>query len=246
MSENKVSEPLISSAVATTSKGDMIKGLSLFSLGITSYSFYTLCVKVAQQSWLLNVPELCYYIQFIGIIMFYGLVRYQGVDHLKELNKPNVKGDLALRVLFGTSADLCLFVAFSYTNYSRAFCIFFTNNLMLPFMAKCLLGEKIKVWDVIGIIAGFSGVLILVQPWKVPEDEMGNNSFADNMIGCGFAVGAAISAALALTFLKRLTNRVNFEVIPFYYCLGSCLLMPLWTLVADPVKTSAELPVYGW
>ena len=44
---------------------------------------------------------------------------------------------------------------------------------MLPFMAKCMLGEKIKLWDIVGIISGFVGVLILVQPWKVPEDDSG-------------------------------------------------------------------------
>jgi len=39
-------------------------------------------------------------------------------------------------VFTGSFADAFLFMAFSYTNYSRAFCIFFTNNLMLPFMAQ--------------------------------------------------------------------------------------------------------------
>ena len=119
------------------------------------------------------MPELYYYIQFIGVIMFYILVRYQGVDHLKEIDKEGVKFDLFMRVLTGSGADVLLFCAFGYTNYSRANCIFFTNNLMLPFMAKCMLGEKIKLWDIVGIISGFVGVLILVQPWKVPEDDSG-------------------------------------------------------------------------
>ena len=84
MSTNKISEPLISvgSGVSTITTegpkttGNVAKGLTLFSLGITSYSFYTVGVKVAQENWGLNVPELYYYIQFIGLIMFYGLVRW--------------------------------------------------------------------------------------------------------------------------------------------------------------------------
>lgn len=90
-----------------------------------------------------------------------------------EANRPGVKFDLFARVFTGSFADAFLFMAFSYTNYSRAFCIFFTNNLMLPFMARWMLGEKIKFWDVVGIVAGFVGVLILVQPWKVPDEEEG-------------------------------------------------------------------------
>jgi len=70
--------------------------------------------------------------------------------------------DLFIRVFCGSFADIALFTAFGYTNYSRAFCIFFTNNLMLPFMAKWLLNEKVKFWDVVGIVSGFGGVLVLV------------------------------------------------------------------------------------
>ena len=77
--------------------------------------------------------------------------------------------DLFMRVFTGSFADVLLFLAFGYTNYSRAFCIFLTNNLLLPFMANCMLNEKIKFWDVVGVLAGFVGVIILVQPWKTPE-----------------------------------------------------------------------------
>jgi hypothetical protein len=89
----------------------------------------------------LNVPELYYYIQIIGVFFFLILTRIQGVDILGEVNRPGVKTDLFIRVFCGSFADVCLFLAFGYTNYSRAFCIFFTNNLMLPFMAKWILGE---------------------------------------------------------------------------------------------------------
>jgi drug/metabolite transporter (DMT)-like permease len=186
--------------------GDMVKGLSLFSLGITCYSFYTLCVKVATDTWGLNVPELYYYIQIIGIFFFLILTRIQGVDILGEVNRPGVKMDLFIRVFCGSFADVCLFLAFGYTNYSRAFCIFFTNNLMLPFMAKWILGEKVRFWDVVGIVSGFAGVLIMVQPWKVPEAVPGevDPTFSMDMIGCGIAVIAALFAAVAITMMRRL------------------------------------------
>ena len=59
-------------------------------------------------------------------------------------------------------SDIFLYMAFAYTNYSKAICIFFTNTLMLPFFARCILKEKILKWDVIGISVGFVGMILII------------------------------------------------------------------------------------
>ena len=69
---------------------------------------------------------------------------------------------MVMRCLVGFFSDVLLFVAFEYTSYAKAFCIFFTNTLMTPFLARYMLGEKIKKWDIIGIVFGFAGMILLI------------------------------------------------------------------------------------
>ena len=82
-----------------------------------------------------------------------------------------VQYPLLLRCIHGFLSDVFLFVAFMYTSYSKAFCLFFLNTLMCPFLARWMLKEQIKPADIIGIIIGFGGLLMLVQPWKTEAGE---------------------------------------------------------------------------
>ena len=63
-------------------------------------------------------------------------------------------------------------MAFAYTNYSKAICIFFINTLLIPFFARCILKEKILKWDIFGIVVGFAGMILIIQPYKA----VGNDS----------------------------------------------------------------------
>ena len=92
--------------------------------------------------------------------MFYFFARQQHVDIFnvpKEAQK-----DLLLRCIFGVLSDVLLFASFEFTTFSKAFCLFFTNTLMAPFLGKAILGEQVKKWDIIGILFGFCGMLMLV------------------------------------------------------------------------------------
>ena len=153
------------------------------------------------------------------------------------------------RVTTGFIADTSLFLAFSFTNMSKAYCIFFTNNLMLPFLARCFLGEKFKLWDVIGIIFGFGGMILLVQPWVVKDDEAGLNAEeSKDMIGCAIAFMAAVSAASSLTIGKSLSteSRIHWKIIPLYYVIGCSLYAPIWSFLIPPVTNVDEIPLYGY
>lgn len=66
------------------------------------------------------------------------------------------------------------------------------------------------------------------------------------MIGSGIAIIAAILAALAITFMRKLAQKIKYEVIPLYYCFGSAIFLPIWSLVANPVKTKEQIPDYDW
>jgi len=46
-----------------------------------------------------------------------------------------------------------------------------SNTLIAPFLARWMLKEPIKKWDIIGIVLGFTGMLLIVQPWTNSEDK---------------------------------------------------------------------------
>ena len=71
-----------------------------------------------------------------------------------------------MRCVTGVLSDVLLFAAFEFTSFSKAFCIFQTNTLMAPFFSYLILGEKVKKWDIIGILIGFIGMLMLVRPFQ--------------------------------------------------------------------------------
>ena len=82
-------------------------------------------------------------------------------------------------------------------------------------MARCIIGEKIKTWDIIAIVVSFIGMVMLVQPFKEVEEEkvvldatgkVVQGSAHNDLIGCAIAILAAIFAALAVVFLKKLAD----------------------------------------
>jgi drug/metabolite transporter (DMT)-like permease len=79
------------------------------------------------------------------------------LDIPPEMYKP-----LFYRCLGGFFSEILLYMAFAQTQYSKAICIFFTNTLMIPFFAKCILGEKVIKWDLIAITIGFIGMILIV------------------------------------------------------------------------------------
>lgn len=142
----------------------MLIGLGLFSLSISLYSVYCMLIKIMLTSYQLSVPEINYYISLFLVVMFYLFAKQQHVD---IFNVPKAaQKDLLLRCVFGVLSDVLLFVAFEKTSFSKAFCLFFTNTLMAPFLGRAMLGEVVKKWDVIGILCGFAGMLLLIQPFK--------------------------------------------------------------------------------
>ncbi len=84
-----------------------------------------------------------------------------------------------------------------------------TNTLFAPFLASWMLKEPVRKWDLIGIVLGFSGMLCLVQPWK---SNLNVSESAKDFIGCCFGGIAALTAAIAIIYTRRLTGSLHYTV----------------------------------
>ena len=139
---------------------DITKGITLFSIMLIAYAFYCLGVKVSLNKFTLNVPEIMYYYSVMSVPWFYVALRINKINLLGIEHED--RGTFVKRILVGFAGDSLLFVAMGMTSYSKAYCLFFTNTLMSPFLAKWMVDERIKTWDIVGIVFGFIGMLMMV------------------------------------------------------------------------------------
>ena len=233
VNSSRGNSPLISrspSASARSAKDDAAQpsvseistGLILFAISMALFALYACIIKYIMKEWLLSTPELTYYVS----LMMLGLLLI-GVKYAEQDVFSIAKGaqfDLVCRAGSGFLSDVLLFVAFHYTSYSKAFCLFFTCPLMCPFLARCLLGEKIKLWDVIAVVLGFIGTLMLVQPFKETDEDA-----ESDIVGCIIGLCSAFFAALAIVYLRKLAERIHFTLVPMYNMLAAVLLAPIWS-----------------
>ena len=223
---------------------EKVKGMLLFSSALILYSFSSLCIKVAMNTYLMSAQEVLYYVSLVVLLCFYFSSSSNKVDILKI--PPAQYKVLLLRCIGGFLSDIFLYMAFAYTNYSKAICIFFTNTLMLPFFARCILKEKILKWDVLGICIGFAGMILIVQPYKVvgnaPQSDENKAALLNEIIGDLLALAAAVAGALAIVYVRQVTQNLHNSVIGFYYTLSNLLLAPLWTFIVQ----RKAFPEYSW
>ena len=137
-----------------------IKGMILFSSAVVLYTFSALLIKVQMADYHISAQELLYYTSVMVLVLFYANIRSKGLDLLQI--SEGMLTPLFFRVAGGFFADVLLYMAFEYTSYSKAICIFFTNTLMIPFFARLLLKEPILKADVGAIIVGFVGMMLIV------------------------------------------------------------------------------------
>ena len=147
---------------------------------------------------------------------------------------------LGLRTLTGFLSDILLFVAYNYTTFSKAQCIFFLNTIMIPICAHCITKEKIRKQDIIAIVISFIGMLLIIQPFKSLENSNQNpqiaeanfwKSFAAESMGFGLAFMAAVAGAISVIFNKMCSDELHNSVVGFWNIMGNALLCPLWSFV---------------
>ena len=127
----------------------------------------------------------------------------------------------------GYFSDIFLFVAYVYTSYSKCQCIFFTNTLMIPFFAKCILNENIKKVDIVAILLSFIGMILIIQPFKSSTGP--TSDMQQELIGVGLAMVAAATGALSMICNKKASSKVHHSKMTCYYTMANVLFSPIWS-----------------
>jgi drug/metabolite transporter (DMT)-like permease len=101
-----------------------------------------------------------YYYNIIISVNFAMSAKWYGKDVLDIPSE--LYFSLFMRIVGGFFSDVFLYIAFNQTKYSKAVCLCFTNTLLIPFFGRCIIKEKILKYDVLAIIIGFAGMLMII------------------------------------------------------------------------------------
>ena len=96
----------------------------IFSVAMLIFALNTLLIKITTQKFNLTTQELMYYFNLVTLFLMWvsSRIHEQDITDIpSELRLPLLK-----RVAGGFFSDILLYMAFRYTNYSKAICIMLT------------------------------------------------------------------------------------------------------------------------
>jgi drug/metabolite transporter (DMT)-like permease len=146
---------------------EMIKGVTLFIVCLALYCLQMLIVKIFMQKFHISAFEVTY--QFCAPLVLFSYIGIK-MTAPKSTDFLNIPRDmfwpLLGRCTCGFLTEVTIFLAFTYTSYSKAFCIHKMESLFSPFIAYYTMREPVKSADLMGILLCISGMLLLLQPWR--------------------------------------------------------------------------------
>lgn len=147
------------------------------------------------------------------------------------------KAHAARGVVIAISASL-FFWCISVLPLAELVTICFVAPLLVPFVARAILGEKVRQRSVIAGLAGFGGVLVA---------SIGSDFAAldhQRLLGLAGAIGSAVTYALSITLLRGRAGKdgpaaigVLASVIP-----GAIIALP--TLATGAAPPASDLPAF--
>mmetsp|Transcript_16966 Transcript_16966/g.18946 ORF Transcript_16966/g.18946 Transcript_16966/m.18946 type:complete len:211 (+) Transcript_16966:335-967(+) len=121
---------------------------------------------------------------------------------------------------------------------SKANILFFTGPLYVPFFAYLFIGESISKVDAIALIFGFTGILIINNPFS--EHETSSNEFWGGVV----AAFGGLVASCAWIIMRKMGGKVHFTIAPFYFSLG-CTFTGTILYLLNVQKTTIDV-TYSW
>jgi drug/metabolite transporter (DMT)-like permease len=177
-----------------------------------------------------SVIEIAFYRNLIASLPFLFMVFILGDrDILIIRSKPAL---VASRAVFGSITIVTTFAAFSLMPMAETTALLFTSSLFIPVLGVIFLKERVGPYRWTAVIAGFSGVIIMLKP---------SGDFF--LLGVAVAMVAAFMQASLQIVLRYLGGHERPETVTFYFFVIGTLVtaLPLPFVVVRP--TLAEIPL---
>ena len=192
------------------------------------FSAMALLVKIAGAR--LPSMEIVLVRAVITLALSYALVRRAKLDPWG-----NRRGMLLLRGILGAAALTCFYFSIVHLPLAEATVIQYTNPVFAALLAAGLIGERLGVRDIIGVIASMIGVALIARPSFL---------FADappiDPVHVAIALAGAMFSATAYVTVRMLRGADDALVIVFYFPVVTVPLVLPFAITQWVTPTVAE------
>lgn len=140
----------------------------------------------------------------------------------------NARAWLVLRGLIGFVGLHCYFYAVTTLPLADATTLHFLNPLLVAALAPIALGEPLRRRDLVGVVLGLVGVVLVVRPSALfGASTDGTTTAALPALGVAAALGGACAGAAAYLVVRRLRTEDPRVVVLQFPLLGVPLTLPI-------------------
>ena len=165
---------------------------------VALFMFACMSVFIRLSTNSLPVVEVVFFRNALAVMLLMPLIMHTGWSSLR-MNKPNL---FFLRALINVGGMFAGFTALTLIPLAQVTALNFTGPLFVTIGAVLFLGEVIRARRIAGIIVGFFGTLIILQP-----------GFTEISFGAMMALASTLSLAMASLIVKKLTATETPEAI---------------------------------
>ena len=218
-----------------------LRGIGLKILSVTVFTLMAVCVKYVAPR--IPAGEAVFFRSFFAMPVIVAWMVWTG--NLRHgLDTVNPMGHV-WRGLVGTSAMIMGFIALGLLPLPEVTALGYAAPLLTVIFAAMFLGETVRVFRMTAVIVGLIGVLIVLSP-RLTVMSVDAASKVQT-IGAMAALIAAVFAALAQVFIRKLVSTEQTAAIVFYFSLTatalSLLTIPFGWVVPTPFDATLLIGV---
>lgn len=208
-----------------------LRGILLKLASVVTFVVMASFVKAAAAR---GVPpgELVFFRSLFAVPVIVGWLVWQGRLH-DGLRVAKPRSHLVRGVL-GTSAMGCVFTGLALVSLPEAIAIGYTMPLLVVVFAAIFLREKVGLFRVMTVLAGFVGVGIILSPRLGADGGMAGSEAFGAMV---LVVGAALAAATQV-YIRHMVRSESTSATVFWFSITASVLslftLPFGWVLPDP------------
>mgnify|MGYP006085921853 FL=1 len=200
----------------------VLKGIGLMLLGMSIVPFLDIFAKLLSEDY--PVTQVTWTRFFFHAIWLLPMIVWQKAKLFSVPEKPKLQ---LLRGVSLTLATLFFFAAIVTNDIPEALTLLFISPLVVAILSPFILGERFDLFIGVGVLIGFIGVIVVLQP--------DSEQFDPTLL---FALVAGFCYALYIIITKKLSFRAPPVLTLFYSAIVGIVIM---SLIVVPYWTTPDL-----
>jgi len=188
----------------------VLKGIGLMLLGMSIVPFLDIFAKLLSQEGY-HVTQVTWTRFFFHAFWLLPMIAWQKAKLFSVPEKPKLQ---ILRGVSLTLATLFFFAAIESNPIPNALTLLFVSPLIVAILSPFLLGERFDVFIGVGVLVGFIGVLVVLQP--------DSEQFKPSLL---YALVSGLCYAMYIIITKKLSFRAPPVLTLFYSAIVGILIM---------------------